>query len=178
MKKFLLFAFFIIILTLSAAAQTSVKVGSTAPVFSGIAMDGTSYDLNDLRGSVVVVTFWSTKCEICHRELPKLNRFTERYDSNKVFFLALTMENEDKIAGYLKSNPFKFQILPNSFGVVLQYADRDKAGNIDMGFPSFFVIDQEGLVQYRSSGYDKTAPLDAAITKLITKETTLKMSGN
>ncbi|MEO6052119.1 MAG: TlpA disulfide reductase family protein [Pyrinomonadaceae bacterium] len=169
MKQFLLFAFFTIILTLSTAAQTRLKVGSTAPVFSGTSMDGTSYDLNDLRGSVIVVTFWSTRCEICHRELPKLNRFIEHYDRNKVVFLALTMENEDKIAGYLKGNPYKFQILPNSFGVVLQYADRDKVGNINMGFPSFFVIDQEGLVQYRSSGYDKTAPLDAAITKLVTR---------
>ena len=59
--------------------------------------------------------------------------------------------------------------MPNSFGVVLQYADRDKAGNLDMGFPSFFVIDQQGLVRYRSSGFDKTAPLDAAIGKLLTK---------
>ncbi|MEO6654668.1 MAG: TlpA disulfide reductase family protein [Pyrinomonadaceae bacterium] len=169
MKKLLLFVFLTIILTLSTPAQTRLRVGSEAPIFAGTSMDGTPYDLNELRGSVVVVTFWSTKCEICHRELPKLNRFIERYDTNKVVFLALTMENEDKIAGYLKSNPFKFQILPNSFGVVLQYADRDKAGNIDMGFPSFFVIDQDGLVQYRSSGYDKTAPLDAAITKLMTR---------
>jgi hypothetical protein len=38
-----------------------------------------------------------------------------------------------------------------------------------MGFPSFFVIDQSGVVQYRSSGYDKTGPLDSAIAKLVAK---------
>ena len=79
------------------------------------------------------------------------------------------MENNEKISNYLKNNPFNFQILPNSFGVVLQYADRDKTGSLDMGFPSFFVIDREGIVRHRSSGYDKTGPLDAAVGKLISK---------
>ena len=154
-------------ISISALAQTSVKVGSLAPGFSGTTIDGTAIDLAELRGSVVVMTFWSTRCAICQTEMPKLNRFAAGYDPKKVVFLALSMENEDKINGYLQRNPFKFQVMPNSFGVVLSYADRDKNGNIDMGFPSFFVIDQAGLVRYRSSGYDKTEPLDAAISKLL-----------
>ena len=158
-----------VFLAISAAAQTSVRVGAQAPVFSAISLDGTTYDLNELKGSVVVVTFWSTKCEICRSEIPMLNRFTERFDPKKVVFLALTMEHEEKIAGYLKSNPFKFNILPNSFGVVLQYADRSREGNVEMGFPSFFVIDQQGTVQFKTSGYDRTPSLDAAISRLITK---------
>ena len=142
----------------------------SAPLFSGTSLDGTDYSLNDLRGTVVVLTFWSTKCEICRGEIPKLNRFADRFDPKRVVFLALTMENEDKVTGYLKSNPFKFQILPNSFGTLFQYADRDKNGYMDMGFPSFFVIDQGGFIQYRTSGYDKITSLDAAISKLIVKQ--------
>jgi len=79
------------------------------------------------------------------------------------------MENENKIAGFLQRNPFSFEIVPNSFGTVLSYADRDKNGNLDMGFPSFFVIDQDGLIQHRSSGYDKTSALDAAINRLVAR---------
>jgi peroxiredoxin len=159
--------FLTIALAASAFSQSSVKVGSVAPVFAGTSLDGTTYDLNELRGNVVVITFWSTKCLICQQELPKLNTVTDRYNSSKVVFLALTMEDEDKIARFLQRNPFKFQIMPNSFGVVLQYADRDKNGHLDMGFPSFFVIDQEGLVQYRSSGYDKTPELVSHVSQLL-----------
>lgn len=153
----------------AAFGQQSIKIGSAAPSFSGAMMDGTPFELSELRGRVVVMTFWSTRCAICHHEIPKLNTMTSRYDPAKVVFLALSMENEEKINGYLKNNSFKFQIVPNSFGTVLQYADRDRNGNLDMGFPSFFVIDQSGFVQYRSSGYDKTGAIDSAIAKLVSK---------
>ncbi len=169
MIRILSVIFLSIVLTISAVAQKSIKVGSAAPAFAGTSLDGKPYDLNDLRGSAVVVTFWSTRCQVCHQEIPKLNRLAGQYDAKKVIFLALSMENEEKISAYLKYNPFNFQILPNSFAVVLKYADRDRNDNLDMGFPSFFVIDQQGLVQYRSSGYDKTAALDTAINKLILK---------
>lgn len=154
---------------IGAFAQQSIKIGSAAPAFSGTMLDGSPVELKDMRGRVVVMTFWSTRCAICHHEIPKLNAMTLRFDPSKVVFLALSMENEEKISGYIKNNPFKFQIVPNSFGTVLQYADRDRSGNLDMGFPSFFVIDQSGVVQYRSSGYDKSGPLDSAIARLIAK---------
>lgn len=155
------------VFTMAAFAQQSIKIGAAAPAFSGTKLDGSPVELSELRGRVVVMTFWSTRCAICHHELPKLNAMTSRFDQSKVVFLALSMENEEKINGYIRNNPFKFQIVPNSFGTVLQYADRDRSGSLDMGFPSFFVIDQAGVVQYRSSGYDKTGPLDSAISKLL-----------
>ncbi len=159
--------FLTISLTISAFSQSSVKVGSPAPLFTSTSLDGTTFDLNELHGNVVVITFWSTKCLICQQELPKLNVVSDQYSSRKVVFLALSMENEDKISVFLQRNPFKFQVMPNSFGVVLQYADRDKNGYLDMGFPSFFVIDQQGLVQYRSSGYDKTPELASRVSQLL-----------
>jgi len=169
MNRLTLILLVTLIFTISGLAQSSIKVGSAAPAFSGTSLDGTSYDLSELRGSVVVLTFWSTRCAICQHELPKLNRIAGAHDPKKVVFLALSMENEGLISNYLQRNPFRFQALPNSFGVVLQYADRDRSGNIDMGFPSFFVIDRQGLVQYRSSGYDKTEPINDAIGKLLSK---------
>ena len=84
-----------VVCSISAFSQTGLKTGAAAPAFSGTTLDGKTYDLNELRGSVVVITFWSTKCAICHEEIPKLNRFGGRYDPKKVVFLALTMENED-----------------------------------------------------------------------------------
>lgn len=155
-----------ICLAIAATAQTSLKQGMSAPVFTASALDGSYIDLAQLNDKVVVLTFWSTKCEICRSEIPKLNGFTTRYDSEKVMFLALTMENETRLDPFLKANPFKFHILPNSFGVVLQYADRDKGGNIDMGFPSYFVIDK-GSVVYRGSGWDKTEELESRISQLV-----------
>ena len=88
------------------------------------------YNLDELRGNVVVMTFWSTKCEICRSEFPKLNRLIKSLDGKKVIFLSLTMENEAKIEPYLKKNPLDSHVLPNSFGILLQYADRTRDGNL------------------------------------------------
>jgi peroxiredoxin len=161
--------FVMLILSFTAMAQTSLKIGSPAPAFSGNAMDGTCNDLSELRGKVVVLTFWSTKCEICRHEFPKVNQMVKSFENRNVVFLALTMENEAKVEAYLKRNSLAPTILPNSFGVVLQYADRTADDRLDMGFPSFFVIDKAGTIQYRSSGFDRTASLNAAIERLATK---------
>lgn len=160
---------FLCILQLVTTAQTTLRVGSAAPAFSANAMDGTCNDLSDFRGKVVVLTFWSTKCEICRHEFPKVNQIVKTYENRNVVFLALTMENEAKVEAYLRKNQLVQTILPNSFGVVLQYADRTPDERIDMGFPSFFVIDKEGTIQYRASGFDRTASMNAVIERLATK---------
>ncbi len=154
----------------SALSQTHLKVGAAAPPFTSTALDGTGYNLNELRGSVVVLTFWSTKCVICRSELPKLNRLVKSFEGKNVIFLALTMENDGWVAAYVKNNPLEARVLPNSLGTVLQYADRDRNGNLDMGFPSFFVINPSGKIEYRSSGYDKTESLNTVISRLVTNK--------
>ena len=93
-----------VIFSVSAFAQSGIKVGAAAPLFAGTSITGTQHVLAAMRGSVVLITFWSTRCAICHSELPKLNQFAEQYGSKKVVFLALSMENEQKLAGYLNRN--------------------------------------------------------------------------
>lgn len=163
----------ILTFTLAAAmafSQQSLKPGAQAPDFNAEALDGKVYNLSQLQGKVVVLTFWSTKCAICHSELPKLNEVAKRYRDKDVVFLALTMENQGKIEPYLRKNPFEFNILPNSFGVVLKYADLDRNGTINMGFPSYFLINQHGTIALKSDGWDKTAKLDTQISQLLTSE--------
>lgn len=162
--------FFALALSASALAQQALKPGIAAPAFAGELMDGKSINLSDLQGKIVVMTFWSTRCAICHSEIPKLNLVADRYKGKEVVFIALTMENQVKVEPYLKKNPFNFNIMPNSFGVVMKYADIDGKGNIDMGFPSYFLINQKGAIALKSSGWDKWANLDSQISKLLTSE--------
>lgn len=162
----------IAILAFSGFPQTGLKTGSPAPVFTSQSLDGNFFDLEAKRGSVVLLTFWSTSCEICRTEIPRLNELTSRYKDKGVIFIALTMESETHITPFLRKNPFTFTIMPNSLGPLLQYADRDKRGNLDMGFPAFFVIDQTGRLDFRSSGFDKTGPVELAIDRLVVNKRT------
>jgi len=144
-----------------------VNAGAQAPQFSITGLDGQTYDLNQLRGKVVLVTFWSTRCQICHSEIPKLNKMASKYKGQDVVFLGFTTDNPTKVDAYLKNTPFAFTIIPNSFGVVMQYADRDGAGNLNIGFPAYFLLDQNGQVQAKTNGWDKTPDLDSKIARLL-----------
>ena len=170
MRKISILLALLLIAASSAFAQQVLKPGEAAPGFSGQALDGTVYDLDQLQGKVVVLTFWTTRCEICHSEIPNLNRVADRYRGKDVVFLAVTMDNEAKVNPYLKRNPFNFNILPNSFGVMLKYADRDRAGNINMGFPAHFLISRNGTIALRTDGWDKAANLDSQISRLLSAD--------
>ena len=167
MYRLFLLAFLSLIITLPAAAQNNLRIGTEAPAFSGTLLDGKPVSLAGLRGKVVVMTFWTTRCVICRHEMPQLDRIAGQYNSRDVAFLALTTENQQQVAAYLKRNPFNLQVVPDSFGTLLKFADRDRHGNINIGYPAFYVIDREGRVQHRASGYDKIAPLDRAIKQLV-----------
>lgn len=148
-------------------AQAQYKSKKIAEPFSATSMNGQNFDLESLKGKVVVLTFWSTRCPICAAEIPNLNRLAEAYKGKDVVFLGLTTEDPNRVNNFLKSKPFSFNILPNSFGVVLKYADKDGQGRINMPFPSFYVVNQNGEIEMRTNGYDKTGVLTSNINRLL-----------
>lgn len=163
MKLFLSFA-----LSLFFSVAALAQNGRIAEDFTATSLQGSTLNLQEQRGKIVVLTFWSTRCAICHSEIPKLNRIADKYASNpNVAFLGLSVENETKIEAYLRKKPFKFTIYPNSLGVVLKFAPKDGQGRINMGFPAYVIIDQRGEVVMDTSGYDKTGKMDATIDRLL-----------
>lgn len=54
-------------------------VGEAAPLVAGETLTGTTYDVDDQRGSWVLVNFFQTTCIPCVREHPELVAFSERH---------------------------------------------------------------------------------------------------
>ena len=161
---------FALLLAFSIVGFAQQNVGVAAQNFNGISLKGENIELDKLKGNVVVLTFWSTKCRICIKEMPKLNRLVDKYDGQNVVFLGLTMNNNAMVERFLKKKSFKFNILPNSFGVVLKYADRDKSGRMNMGFPAHFVVNQNGDVVLKTSGFSTSKKVDSTINRLLVSE--------
>ena len=154
-------------LLLTLTAFTMPNGGTPAENFTVTSLEGETISLEDLRGKVVVLTFWSTRCPICEAEIPKFNKIADKYAGQDVVFLGLSMENETKIAEHLKRKPFKYTIIPNSLGVVLKYADKDAAGNFNIAYPSTFIINQEGEIDYKTYGWNKSKMIDSHIGSLL-----------
>jgi peroxiredoxin len=161
---FILTLVFLAALSVGAFAQ-----GRQAADFSASRLDGTQIELARLKGKVVLITFWTTRCGICHSEIPKLNRMAATYSGKDVVFLAPTTDNEDKIRAYIQRNPFGFEILPDSFGLLLKYANRDRHGNLGIGYPAYFVLDRSGRIQMSAMGWDNVGRVGDTIDKLLAR---------
>lgn len=154
-------------LALALGVWGQQKVGTTAESFNGTTLDGKDFVLEDFRGKVVVMTFWSTRCAICHEEIPKLNKLVAKYSGKDVMFMGLTMDNPDLITPYLRKKPFNFTIVPNSLGALLKYADRDRSGNPNMAFPAYYIISPNGSLEFKGDGWDKINKIDSEVTRLL-----------
>ena len=156
-----------LILSFSMLASAQQNAGQPAQNFVETTITGESIELDQLKGKVVVLTFWSTRCEICVAEIPRLNKLVDKYGSDEVVFLGLAWQDKSKLEEFFVKKPFKFKIVAQSLGVLLKYADRDAQGRLNMGFPSHFIISQDGRVVFKDSGWDKTARMDSTISRLL-----------
>jgi peroxiredoxin len=87
---------------LSSPPPIGLKVGATAPEFSVVNDDGTTYQLTDLdgkpvrladlRGKAVWVNFWTTWCPPCQSEVPILRDLSARYKDRDLALVAISVQ--------------------------------------------------------------------------------------
>lgn len=143
------------------------RTKTAAENFIATSLDGKTFDITKLKGKVVLVTFWSTRCPVCSSEAPKLNELAAAYQNKDVVFLGPTTDDAKKISSFIKKKPFNFNLLPNSFGILLKYADRDSNGNVMMGYPAYYLINKKGEIELKTNGYNKKQKLASEINRLL-----------
>ena len=91
------------------AVANGPEVGKAAPPLnlSKILQSSpeTSATWEALRGQVVVIDFWATWCEPCRKSIPHWNEIADTLTNKVVKFLAITDENEQVVAAFLKGTP-------------------------------------------------------------------------
>jgi peroxiredoxin/Tfp pilus assembly protein PilF len=120
---------------------------SYAPDFSITTADGQYVTLEDLHGKVVFLDFWGTWCPPCVESVPSLRDLYKRF-SKEPAFVMISVSVNDEEANWREFTAKNRMTWP-------QYFDRDdhmqQAFDVRM-FPTYIVIDHEGIVRYRSSG--------------------------
>jgi peroxiredoxin len=161
------FSCLFLFLILSIACFGQEHKTRTAENFTAMSLDGQTFDLAALKGKVVLMVFWSSRCAVCAGETKKLNQLAARYKDKDVVFLGLTPDNENKAASFIRKKPFDFNILPNSFGIMLKYAERDAGGNLLMGYPAYYLVNQNGEIELTTNGSGKKEKLASEINRLL-----------
>jgi len=139
------------------------QVGSDAPDFSALDMNGKTYSLSSLKGKVVVINFWFVECKPCVIEMPELNEIVEKYKSEEVVFLAFAMNEKPKIESFLKKHTFDYTILPDSGTVIRDYKIKS--------YPAHIILDQNSKIGFSIRGLSNStvSEIDEAIEGLIEK---------
>lgn len=75
--------------------------GEQAPELKGLLLDGSSFDLNQLKGNYVLVDFWGSWCAPCRRENPNLvyihNEFKDKIftDSERFEIVSVAIDKNE-----------------------------------------------------------------------------------
>jgi peroxiredoxin len=81
-----------------ALAGNELKIGTPAPAITLNTLDGKHIATRDLRGKVVILTFWATWCEPCREELPLLSRYARQHASQGLVVLGFSLDTPDELA--------------------------------------------------------------------------------
>jgi thiol-disulfide isomerase/thioredoxin len=135
------------------AELLKTRMATPAPAFALKSLDGTLVRLQDLRGKVVILDFWATWCGPCKMAFPYLQRFYEGHKENEAIalFAVNTWEREagekrqKTVRKFLADNQYTFPVLFDE-SAVEQYGVE--------GIPTRFVIDQEGVIRFKSIGFE------------------------
>jgi peroxiredoxin len=119
-----------------------------APDFMLSDIHGQRFYLNEHRGKVILLNFWSIHCVPCQAEMPQLERVWQEYKEKDVVFAGLCTDRgeEGYIDTWLKGLGITYTILLDK--------EQTVAGRYQVSaFPTTFLLDKDGIVRYYSVGY-------------------------
>ncbi|WP_052503435.1 peroxiredoxin [Lacinutrix sp. Hel_I_90] len=101
--------------------------------------------LSELKGKVVVLNFWFTKCGPCIQEMPDLNALVKEFKDDPVVFLAITFNKKELVEQFLEEQTFDYSIAANANNVITIYGVQS--------YPTSMVINKKGEIVLKELGY-------------------------
>jgi peroxiredoxin len=100
-------------------------------------VQGRKWNLNSLRGKVVLVNFWATRCPPCRREIPDLDALDKRFRDQGLVIFAITDEEAAKVLPFLSEEKVRYPVLLDPGQKVKERFRVD-------GIPDTLIYDREG----------------------------------
>ncbi len=118
-KKHIALACCLVFLLIPIVAGAT-DVGKKLPTFSGLDMDGQTVDLNKIIGKKpIMLIFWSSWCENCKGEIPKINKLVEKYQKQGMEFIGINVgmnDTETKARQYMKKYKITYPVVFDKTG--------------------------------------------------------------
>lgn len=122
-----------------------------APFDMGLYTSESKLKLSDLKGKVVLLTFWFPACAPCRAEFPHFQAVIDKFKGKDVVYIGISVapEQDPYVLPLLKNTKFSFipirgtrEFAKNSYGV--------------WGEPTNFLIDKDGKIVFNDFRIDNT----------------------
>jgi peroxiredoxin len=125
----------------AVAAEKYALVGKPAPDLVARGLDGENVRVSEHRGEIVVVSFWSGRCNTCREQLAALDRIAKTYASAGLTVIGVNLDDDIvRAEKFARTSDVQFPLLisaPANTG-------RDYA--VDR-VPMLVVVDRSGVLR-------------------------------
>ena len=133
----------------------------TTDDFSFRTLEGETISNESLRGKVTLLDFWGTWCPPCRASVPLLANIHQKFQGPSFQMVGISSDDDEQTwRAFISDNHMNWQ----------EYIDLDRKilaiFEID-SFPTFIVLDRNGVIQFRQSGVG--AGSQAELEKVINK---------
>jgi thiol-disulfide isomerase/thioredoxin len=122
-----------------------IQLSAPAPEFLLESVSGNKIKLGDLTGKIVLVNFWATWCVPCREEMPVFQTYFDKYPEKIIILAINAQDSQESMLAYKNELDLTFPML----------IDPDNAVHrsyLVRGFPTSFIIDQEGVLKVQHVG--------------------------
>lgn len=141
--------FFLVSCARSQEFVSYTKVGDPILSFSLMTLEGAAFNIEEMKGKVVLVNFWATWCAPCLTEMPMLEKEVwQKHKGNDFEMIAIAREQgSQEIKVFQEKNKFTFPMGPDP-----QKAIYSKFSNA--GIPRNYLVNRQGQIIYQSTGFN------------------------
>jgi peroxiredoxin len=117
-----------------------------APSLTLPSMKGEMFEHSELAGKNTVVYFFAPWCHVCHASIGNLEDFyQDKKGDVNVVAVALSYDSRNEIAEFVADKQLSFPVLLGTNELMSEYQIN--------GFPSYYVLDGDGIIIAKSQGY-------------------------
>lgn len=136
----------------------SAAVGTPAPLYHAVSLDGDSVSLEEQRGKVVLLNVWATWCHPCRTEIPELRVVHSKYKDRGFELIGVSVDadgDDEPLRAFMREFEMTYPIWRDP-------DERVSAQFLVIGVPATFLIDREGIIRWK-----RTGPIQPGDTSLV-----------
>ena len=128
---------------LPESGSEAALVGSKAPDFTVVDLDGEVVSLSDLRGDPVILNFWATWCPPCLKEIPEFIELQNTYGEQGFQIVGIAIDDEEAVRDYVEEVGMNYpSLVAEADGVLLA----KRYGNGIGALPYTVIINRDGEI--------------------------------